>query len=200
MTLLILMLMLEPVRVDHIHEVELNHYFDKQGRVVLDQLIYWRAERGDLQNKEVIEYYILPSRKTYKWATDDYVRKLETDWFNYYHRELGMPIWLIDQMPKPVIPFDYAMGVLPVPRNNGQWHVTKLFGGKPHKSGLHMHIIVADRFRETWTSYDREMEARKWLPIQWRVTFRQPLFRYALPDGPAKRNSSPFSVADWGRF
>ena len=147
MAILILMSSIprDNVIYDHVDFFEINHVYDDEGKLVLDQVVMWDwvTHEGKTEKKVVAWHLLKDCREV---LTPEEFRKKNMAFQEAWRKEYGTSIRAPDYVPE-------FLGHRYCPR-------------KDHRSNTWImiipdHKITANACMETWTQYDSEIENRK---------------------------------------
>jgi hypothetical protein len=126
--------------------VELNHVYDPQGGLIFDQVIWW--EWNPLcQRLQVVD-----------WRLAKGCRICEADAILWRLRQPNGP---------PYVP-EFAHGHC-VPLKEGKRYVSRWWDEKDQR----YRVVIADGYRETWSSCDPELLDREVFPVSKRRGFSE---------------------------
>lgn len=141
-----------PSFVDVVTITEVNHYYDTNGRIIFDQIIYWDWSIAD-NRYNIVDWRILKNSR--KKLTEKEYRELSEK----------QPILKMiggSAVRAPVVPdFLWDSPIIPSLHTNGMYQATWFDGDV-------IRTVKSFQFRETWTQYDPELENRNFLPKEYR--------------------------------
>jgi hypothetical protein len=168
---------------DHVDMVEINHFYNEQGALVFDQVIYWDWN-GAEGRFEVVDWRLIKNARA---------ELTEAERFKLQQIQPVMMIKDGSQVRMPVVPEWIGSPKVPIKRAG---ICKSIFW-----DGDQLREVTCGFVRETWTQHDPELQDRNKLPRQHRrLLSKSPLFvrttlykygvRYGVPT-PAPPETRP---------